>query len=429
MELEKVIGDYLRARGWTLSIAESCTGGLISDRITNVPGSSDYYTGGMVTYSMEAKAKHLDIPLDIIEKYGVVSSPVAKRMAQGVRKAFQTTFGLSITGVAGPTGGTPKTPIGRVFIGISNERKTWVRREDLKGGRREIKKEAAEKSLKFFYETLIHSRPSRIVTTLPQKLETLRMSKKPTIVLIRKASRGVTHQKGRLGILPASFNPPTKAHLALIKEAKGKYGFDEILVVLDIRAMDKRLVGANIEDRVIMLKMLFQEDPEVSIGLSNQGLFVEKLKPLRDLYPSPIEFTFIVGFDTILRVMDKRYYYNRKRSLDELFGQSRFLVANRGDQEREAFEKLFNKRRNERYRERISFFGLPEEFSSISSSFVRKKIAEGQPVDDFIPKKILRFIEKAGLYTEKYLDWEEIITPTEGKVGFDSQRGEGVGEM
>jgi PncC family amidohydrolase len=162
MKLEKVIEEYLREMGWTLSIAESCTGGLISDRLTDVPGSSDYFEGGMVTYSNESKAKHLGIPLDYIKKYGAVSPQVARKMAQGVRKAFNTTFGLSTTGVAGPTGGTKRAPIGKVFIGFTNGRRTWVRREDFKGSRREIKRKAAERSLKFFYETLIRSRRSRI---------------------------------------------------------------------------------------------------------------------------------------------------------------------------------------------------------------------------------------------------------------------------
>ncbi len=159
--LEKTIGDHLRNKGWTLSIAESCTGGLICDRITNVSGSSDYFMGGMVTYSNESKAKHLGIPLDYIKQYGAVNPQVAKKMAQGVRKAFSTTFGLSTTGVAGPTGGTKRSPIGRVFIGLTNGRRTWVRREDLKGHRRETKKQAAERSLKFLFERLVCSRQSR----------------------------------------------------------------------------------------------------------------------------------------------------------------------------------------------------------------------------------------------------------------------------
>jgi nicotinamide-nucleotide amidase len=158
--LEKTIGNLLREGGWTLSVAESCTGGLICDRITNVSGSSDYFMGGMVNYSNESKAEHLGVPLSIIKRHGAVSQQVARRMAQGVRKAFHTTFGLSTTGVAGPTGGTKRSPIGRVFIGIYDGKRTWVKKLDLKGSRREIKKEATEEALQFFYERLIHSRYS-----------------------------------------------------------------------------------------------------------------------------------------------------------------------------------------------------------------------------------------------------------------------------
>ncbi len=152
--LEKIIGDHLRKMGCTLAIAESCTGGLICDRITNVSGSSDYFMGGMVNYSNASKSKYLGIPSNDIRKYGAVSPQVAKKMAQGVRKAFSTTFGLSTTGVAGPTGGTKRSPVGRVFIGIARGRRTGVKKLDLKGNRKEIKKQAAEKSLGFLYKII-----------------------------------------------------------------------------------------------------------------------------------------------------------------------------------------------------------------------------------------------------------------------------------
>ncbi len=152
MRLEKTIGNLLRDKGWTLSIAESCTGGLVSHQITNVPGSSDYFEGGIVSYSNRAKARHLSMPITFVERYGPVSPQVARRMAQGVRKAFQTTFGLSTTGVAGPTGGTRKTPVGLVFIAVSDGKGSLVRKEMLKGTRGEIKKAAAERSLRLLYD-------------------------------------------------------------------------------------------------------------------------------------------------------------------------------------------------------------------------------------------------------------------------------------
>lgn len=154
MKIEKTIGDHLREKGWTLSIAESCTGGLICDRITDVSGSSDYFMGGMVTYSNESKAKYLGVPMKDIKKYGAVSQQVAKKMAQGVRKAFGTTFGLSTTGVTGPTGGTPRSPVGRVYIGFSKGNKTWVSKEDFQGDRREIKEKATKKCLQLLSEIL-----------------------------------------------------------------------------------------------------------------------------------------------------------------------------------------------------------------------------------------------------------------------------------
>ncbi len=155
MKLETLIGGLLRQNGWTLSIAESCTGGLICDRVTDVSGSSDYFMGGMVNYSNESKSKHLGVPLNDIEKYGAVSPQVAKKMAHGVRKAFNTTFGLSTTGVAGPTGGTKRSPVGRVFIGLAAGRKAWVKKLDLKGTRRDIKEKATEKALQYFCELLV----------------------------------------------------------------------------------------------------------------------------------------------------------------------------------------------------------------------------------------------------------------------------------
>jgi nicotinamide-nucleotide amidase len=400
MKIEKTIGDLLRKNGMTLSVAESCTGGLVSDLITSISGSSDYFEGGVVSYSIEAKAQHLGIPLKYIERYGAVSPQVAKRMAEGVRKAFKTTFGLSTTGVAGPTGGTKKTPVGTVFIGFSRDGGTLVKKLGLKGTRREIKKTAAEKSLQFLFEQIKRSIPCGTDDgpDIKNCIERLRRSNASEIVLIRRAPKGINHQNSRLGIFPASFNPPTLAHRALIREAEKQGKLDEILVLLDIQAMDKEPIGATFEDRLTMLKKVFRKGPKVSIGLSNQGLFLEKLRPLRALYPTSSEVVFIVGFDTILRVMDKKYYRNRKKSLDELFEQSRFLVTNRDHYEETAFEMLFRKRENKIYGDKVSFFTLHPKYSSISSSLVRERITKGKPVDGWIPAAILPFLKEKGLY-------------------------------
>jgi nicotinamide-nucleotide adenylyltransferase len=243
--------------------------------------------------------------------------------------------------------------------------------------------------------------PSTQALNLPKAIEKLRRRKTPSIHLVRKAPHGLRHRKGRLGIFPASFNPPTKAHVALIREATKRFKLDEILVLLDLQAMDKRMVGAPYEDRLEMLKLLFERHSRVSIGFSNRGLFVEKREPLRSLYPFPIQFFFVVGFDTILRVMDRNYYEDGQEDLDRLFHDSRFICANRGDSERRTFEALFRYSENRKYAGGISFFDLPKKFSFVSSSLVRQRIKEGKSVRDLVPPSILRFIERKKLYKKR----------------------------
>ena len=118
-ELEAVVGELLFQKGRTLATAESCTGGLLGGRLTSVPGSSRYYRGGIVAYANEAKINHLGVGSDTLENFGAVSAETAKAMAGGVTGALGADVGLSITGIAGPDGGTEEKPVGTVFIGIA----------------------------------------------------------------------------------------------------------------------------------------------------------------------------------------------------------------------------------------------------------------------------------------------------------------------
>jgi hypothetical protein len=129
-------------------------------------------------------------------------------------------------------------------------------------------------------------------------------TEKAFVYLIRKAPHGLRQRKGRLGIFPASFNPPTRAHVALIREATKRFKLDEILVLLDLQAMDKRIVGASFEDRLKMLKLLFERSSRVSRPCKS-WVFVEKREPEEPL-PFSHSVLFMVGFDTILRVMDRK---------------------------------------------------------------------------------------------------------------------------
>ena len=129
--LESAVGRLLKERGATLALAESCTGGLLAKRLTDIPGSSAYFKEGLVTYTNESKERLLGVPHDLLLEYGAVSEPVARLMAEGVRKLASSDYGLSITGVAGPDGGTKEKPVGLVFVGLSDAGGTIAERLDL----------------------------------------------------------------------------------------------------------------------------------------------------------------------------------------------------------------------------------------------------------------------------------------------------------
>ncbi|MBS3765721.1 CinA family protein [Candidatus Bipolaricaulota bacterium] len=152
--LEVKTGRLLREDDLTLAIAESCTGGLIADRITDVPGSSDYFDRGVVSYSNRAKRELLDVKADSLENHGAVSEVVAAEMAKGVRTSSDTDIGLSSTGIAGPGGGTEEKPVGLVYLGLSIREGSYVRQENLDGTRRENKETAARMAMEFLVERL-----------------------------------------------------------------------------------------------------------------------------------------------------------------------------------------------------------------------------------------------------------------------------------
>lgn len=137
--LEKVVGDLLKKNRATLSIAESCTGGLLADSITNVSGASKYFERGVVVYSNVSKNDLLGVREKTLKKFGAVSPEVAKEMADGIRKKAGTTYGLAVTGVAGPTGGTKKKPVGTIYIALATPKKVLVKHFCFARERREFK--------------------------------------------------------------------------------------------------------------------------------------------------------------------------------------------------------------------------------------------------------------------------------------------------
>jgi nicotinamide-nucleotide amidase len=145
--LEQIVNYYLQMRNVSLAVAESCTGGLVAERLTSISGSSRYFLGGAVVYSNELKIRFADVPADLIEKHGAVSEEVARAMAEGIRKRCGSSYGLGITGIAGPTGGSAEKPVGLVFHALSSEGGTEVVSRIFPGDRKHIRWFASQTAL------------------------------------------------------------------------------------------------------------------------------------------------------------------------------------------------------------------------------------------------------------------------------------------
>jgi nicotinamide-nucleotide amidase len=153
--MEEVVGLKLSVGGYTVSVAESCTGGLIAQRLTDVPGSSKYFIEGVVAYANDAKTRDLDVEPVLLLEHGAVSALVAEAMAEGIRNRAGTDFGLSVTGIAGPGGGTEEKPVGLVYIALADEVKTEHRKLQLPGDRNLIRWRASQAALDLLRRRLI----------------------------------------------------------------------------------------------------------------------------------------------------------------------------------------------------------------------------------------------------------------------------------
>lgn len=148
MDLTRKIHNLLIKNHTTVAVAESCTGGILSGLLTCLPGSSRYFALGVVTYSNQSKEKILGIPHTLILKKGAVSIEVARRMALAARRIAKSDLGLSITGIAGPKGGSRKKPVGTIFIALAKKKKVYAQKLFLKGTRSEIRRQAASGALR-----------------------------------------------------------------------------------------------------------------------------------------------------------------------------------------------------------------------------------------------------------------------------------------
>ncbi|MBE7534853.1 MAG: CinA family protein [Anaerolineales bacterium] len=152
--LEEQIGSALRERGLKIALAESCTGGLAGSRITDMPGSSDYFLGSLVAYAYDAKANLLDVSWNTLNTHGAVSQETVLEMARGARSAFGADIAVSISGIAGPGGGLPAKPVGTVWLGLVAPNGEWARMFQFSGSRVQVKAASADAALQFVSDYL-----------------------------------------------------------------------------------------------------------------------------------------------------------------------------------------------------------------------------------------------------------------------------------
>ncbi len=152
--LEEIVGRLLTEQGLTIAVAESCTGGVIAHRLTNVPGSSAYFIGGVVAYSNRVKERVLEVSRETLSVYGAVSEETAREMARGARRLFDTDVAISATGIAGPTGGTPQKPVGLAYVALAAQDLERCERHLRHGRRLRNKWQASEAALEMLREYL-----------------------------------------------------------------------------------------------------------------------------------------------------------------------------------------------------------------------------------------------------------------------------------
>lgn len=154
VSLEDIAGKMLVEKKLTISTAESCTGGLLAGRLINYPGISSVFLEGIISYSNEAKMKRLGVKSDTLEKYGAVSKETAKEMAEGLVAYANTDIGISVTGIAGPGGGTIEKPVGLVYVGLCIKGRVAVKRFDFTGSRTDVRENTVESALSWLIEEL-----------------------------------------------------------------------------------------------------------------------------------------------------------------------------------------------------------------------------------------------------------------------------------
>lgn len=210
----------------------------------------------------------------------------------------------------------------------------------------------------------------------------------PRLVFVRRAPAGIRKRPGALLCLSASFNPLTVAHVWLIQEASRMVFPDEVLLLLARANVDKEVSGFPLERRLTLLARFVETRPSFSVAACSHGRFVDKVEAIQAHYPAGIRLTFTVGFDTLVRLFDRKYYADRDASLSALFDASEFIAANRAPDPPEAVTTFLARPEVSPSARRIRVIQLPPEIAAVSATQVRARLSRGEPVADLVPPEI-----------------------------------------
>lgn len=220
----------------------------------------------------------------------------------------------------------------------------------------------------------------------------------PRAAIVRRAPEGIRGSGGRLGVMSASFNPPTRAHVRMAEEAGRLCGFGETLFVLAKTNVEKGLYGAPLEARLLMIDALAGSRPSCSVAAVSHPRFVDKAAALRACYPPGAEICFIVGYDTLVRLFDPKYYADMPADLRRMFASCRFVAANRGEHPSETVRRFLERPECREFADRITVMELDARHAGMSSSEVRERLRTGEGTSDLVPEEVERLIRQMGLY-------------------------------
>ena len=220
--------------------------------------------------------------------------------------------------------------------------------------------------------------------------EQLDPSAPPRIEFVHRATPRNFQQTKKLGIFSGSFNPLTLAHVRMVEDTVAKYQLDELLLLLAKANVDKPVFGLPLAARLLTVKKYAENRPQISVGASSHGRYIDKVTALRTLFSPDTAFNFIVGYDTLVRIFDAKYYTDFHAELQTLFASARFIVANRAEADIKTMETFMAQPEICRYAPYVSCIFLPDVYAYMSSTAVRDLLERGETVEHLVPQSLLK---------------------------------------